>query len=89
MHGPADLDIFLLIEVADASLQYDRKRKLAEYARYGIAEVWIVNLRANQLEVFRCPLGLGYEERMIVAGDSVVSPAAFPDIRVPLAAILR
>ena len=38
---PTPDDVLLLIEVADATLQYDRTTKLALYARFGVREVWI------------------------------------------------
>ncbi len=43
----------LVVEVADATLRLDRKTKQAVYARNGIAEYWIVNLKDNSLEVYR------------------------------------
>jgi Uma2 family endonuclease len=55
-HPQAD-DIGLLIEVADSTLLQDRDDKARLYARAGIVEYWIVNLRDRQLEVFRQPSG--------------------------------
>ena len=52
---PQPQDIFLLIEVADISLDYEREKKIPFYARFGIPEVWIVNLRERQVEVHRDP----------------------------------
>jgi Uma2 family endonuclease len=54
---PSSDDIGLLIEVADSMLQQDRQGKARLYARAGIVEYWIVNLRDRQLEVFREPSG--------------------------------
>lgn len=48
---PTPADVFLVIEVADSSLEFDRQRKLPLYADKGIPEVWIVNLPAEQVEV--------------------------------------
>ena len=52
---PRPEDTMLAVEVANTSLDYDRKVKLALYARSGIPEVWIVNLAANEVEVYRSP----------------------------------
>ena len=41
---PEPGDIFLLIEVSDSSLDFDRTVKLELYARAGVREVWIVDL---------------------------------------------
>jgi Uma2 family endonuclease len=46
---------WLVIEVADTSLQPDRLTKAAIYAAAGIPEYWIVNLRDCVVEVRRGP----------------------------------
>lgn len=46
----------LVIEVADASLRFDRRRKGSLYARAGLPEYWIVNLVDRVLEVYRAPV---------------------------------
>lgn len=53
---PQSNDVALVVEVADSSLARDRiKGRL--YARAGIAQYWIVNLRELCVEVFRNPSG--------------------------------
>lgn len=62
----------LVVEVADASLQFDRTRKRGLYARYALPEYWIVNLSDRQLEVHRTPTdGSYFEATIYAAGDSV------------------
>ena len=62
----------LIVEVADATLAYDRGRKLAAYARAGIADYWILDLAASTLEVCRAPQGGEYADRQTLrAGDSI------------------
>ncbi len=46
---------FLVVEVADSSLPFDRNHKQRLYARAGIPEYWIVNLSSRRLEVYRDP----------------------------------
>ena len=46
----------LILEVSDSSLSYDRKQKGSLYARARVADYWIVNLVAHQLEVYRDPI---------------------------------
>jgi Uma2 family endonuclease len=72
-------DVFALIEVADTSLSYDRGRKLKAYARSGIAEYWIVNVRDNQLEVYRQPSGDDYAQRIVRNSGEAIAFASFPD----------
>lgn len=57
---PRPEDTLLAIEVANTSLEYDRKVKPALYARSGIPEVWIVNLAAEEVEVYQSPVGDSY-----------------------------
>lgn len=45
----------LIVEVADTTLVYDREVKGSLYARSGIAEYWVVNLRDRHLEVYCDP----------------------------------
>jgi len=59
---PTPADTLLIIEVADSSLDFDRLVKLPRYARGGVPEVWIVNLAADGIEVFREPVAGEYRE---------------------------
>src|SRR5438105_9167074 len=57
---PRPEEVYLLIEVADTSLESDQEGKLPAYGRAGIAEVWIVNLADLTIEVYREPNLTGY-----------------------------
>jgi Uma2 family endonuclease len=61
--GPADLA--LLVEIADATLAYDRGEKRAVYARARIPVYWVVNLVDRQVEVFSRPSARGYRSSQI------------------------
>lgn len=84
--GPQD--VMLLVEVADTTLTYDRDFKLPLYARAGIPEVWIVNRAAMRIEVYREPEDGAYRSVTRVARGSAVTPLAFPDLSIPVAAIV-
>jgi Uma2 family endonuclease len=56
---PGPQDIALVIEVADSSLQRDRSSKKRLYAAAAITEYWIINLVANQVEMYTDPSGSG------------------------------
>jgi Uma2 family endonuclease len=73
-------DVLLLIEVSDASLDYDRTVKLPRYALAGISEAWVVNLPAGQVEVYRSPTPDGYREVQRFPRGGRLAPAAFPDL---------
>jgi Uma2 family endonuclease len=57
---PNAADVLLLVEVSETSLAYDRGTKLALYARFGVPEVWIVDLIGAAVEVYREPAGDAY-----------------------------
>jgi Uma2 family endonuclease len=86
--APAAEDVFLIVEVADSSAGYDRMVKAPLYARQGIREVWILDLRGQVLEAFRQPSPAGYREvRRLRRGDEVAAEA-FPDVRFPVSELL-
>ncbi len=60
--APKAKDVLLLIEVSDSSLSHDRDRKANIYARAGVPEYWIVDVRGRQVLVFRKPRRTGYGE---------------------------
>lgn len=75
---PEPQDVYLVIEVSDSTLAYDRGKKLNRYALAGIREVWIVNLKDNHTEVYRDPMGEEYLTRFVVKAGEAVTPLAFP-----------
>jgi Uma2 family endonuclease len=81
---PRASDIFLVIEVSDTTLSYDRGKKLRRYAEAGIREVWIVNLKDRHTEVYRDPMSEEYLTRFVVKPGQPVSPLAFPKDEVTL-----
>jgi len=58
---PTAADVLFLVEVADASLTYDRHTKLPLFARSGIAEAWLVNLINGVVEVHTSPGAADYQ----------------------------
>ncbi len=77
---PEAKDALLIIEVADSSLDHDRNRKVPLYAQNGIEEVWIVNLLAREIEVYRHPEGERYKEIKQYHAGQTISPMAFPEV---------
>jgi Uma2 family endonuclease len=85
----------LIVEVSDSKLSYDRRRKGSLYARAGIADYWIVNLRARQVEVYRGPIpdpsqhyGHRYSSHTDLTPPASLSPLALPGVSVPVASLL-
>jgi Uma2 family endonuclease len=79
---PTAEDVLLLIEVSDTSLTDDRGRKKAKYARSGIPEYWIVNLRDKVIEVFSAPVDGKYATESIADMSDTLSLPAGLDVDV-------
>jgi Uma2 family endonuclease len=77
---PKPSDIYLLVEVADTTASYDRRVKLPFYARAGIPEVWLIDLEAQQIEVYREPSAQGYRQMQIVERGQSLRVQAFSEI---------
>lgn len=85
----------LIIEISDTTLSYDRNRKASLYAKFGIRDYWILNLKNQTLEVYRRPVadentyyGFGYEEKLTFDETKEVSPLAMPDAKIKVADLL-
>ena len=78
--NPRPREVLLVIEVADSTLQEDRRVKSKLYAKAGIREMWLVNLVDRSIEVYRDPSPDGYRSVVSVGPGGTVSPLAFPDI---------
>jgi Uma2 family endonuclease len=80
----------LVVEVADSSLATDRLTKAALYARHGVSEYWIVNLRHGRVEVYRRPdaaSGL-YRDIRVAAKDETLTLVGLPDVAIAVAHLL-
>jgi Uma2 family endonuclease len=72
---PAPGDVLLAIGVADTTGDYDRRVKVPHYARAGVPEVWVVDLRARTIDVYRDAEGDRYrEQRRVGRGEMLVVP---------------
>ncbi len=85
----------LVLEVSDATVGFDRRDKGSLYARAGLADYWIVNLRDHVLEVHREPVadaaaphGWRYASVTTLSPGETVSPLAAPAARIPVADFL-
>jgi Uma2 family endonuclease len=77
---PQAEDVFLIIEVSDTSLRYDRDDKLPRYAAAGIPEVWIADVARKRLTIYRDPSPDGYRQVLTLTRRATISPLAFPDL---------
>jgi Uma2 family endonuclease len=84
---PGPDDIFLLIEVADSSLDFDRTVKVELYARAGIREVWIVDLTTDLVFLHRGPSGGGYDSVVRVETPAALGVESLPGVTIPVAEV--
>jgi Uma2 family endonuclease len=84
---PGAAEVLLLVEVSETSLAYDRGMKLALYARFGVPEVWIVDLRGPAVEVYRGPAGDAYSFSERLSSGSL-APVLVPDVTIDVGALL-
>ena len=85
----------LAVEVADASLEFDRERKGSLYARAGVQDYWVLNLVDRVLEVYRgpepdpaAPFGWRYRSVTRLKAPATVALLAVPACRVAVADLL-
>jgi Uma2 family endonuclease len=78
----------LVAEAGAQSLLHDRWKKLPLYARHGLPECWILNLRERTLEVYRDPSEGLYRTRLSLSAGDTVSPLARPEAVIAVADLL-
>lgn len=89
LNHPKAADVFLLIEVSDATLGYDRDVKAALYARNEIPELWIVDLPGEQIHFYRAPVRGTYTVAASSAEPGLVAIASLPGSAVDLSQLAQ
>lgn len=77
----------LAIEVSGDSLRKDRRVKASVYARFDIAEYWIVNVEAHVVEVYSDPDAANgaYRRTRTVTTSETLSSERLPELSFPVA----
>lgn len=78
---PQPQDIFALVEVSDTTVEFDRTVKVPLYAKDNIAEVWIIDLNAGIVQVYREPSAMGYQQLQTFRRSQSATFQAFSDIQ--------
>ncbi|MDQ6909343.1 MAG: Uma2 family endonuclease [Actinomycetota bacterium] len=86
---PSPADVVLLVEVSDTTVAWDRSRKVPLYARAAIQEVWLVDLVAGAVEVYRQPDGETFGDVRVVGPEGRVAPATFPGAEISVGDLLH
>lgn len=79
---PIPSEVFLLIEVADSTLKYDREVKAIIYAKASIPELWIANIEAQVFEVYRQPSETGYQQVQIYGKGEIINLLMLPNVAI-------
>lgn len=85
---PGGGDVLLLVELSESSLAYDRGTKLALYAKFGVPEVWIVDLLGAAIEVYGEPAGDAYARKERLTSGLLV-PVLAPGVTIDVGALLK
>ena len=76
---PTAREALLAVEFSDTTLKYDDGKKRQDYARGGLAELWIVRVEHQDVRVCRGPRDDGsWDEADLHAGDAIITPLAAP-----------
>ncbi len=84
---PQPQDILLLIEVSDTSVTYDRNIKIPLYGRYGIKEVWLIDLPKQRVEIYTQVSEEGYRQVQFPHHNEQIALTQLPKVVIPLAKI--
>jgi Uma2 family endonuclease len=82
-------EAFLVVEVAESSLAYDRETKAPLYAASRVAEYWIVDVAGKAIEVYGKPQDGRFTTTQRFGLGDVVPVAAFPDVVIAVRAIVE
>lgn len=81
---PIPDDVFLLIEVADRTLSYDCNKKAALYARAGILEYWVIDIKNEKVIVFSEPGSKTYQQKSMQNKHNTISLITFSNITIEI-----
>ena len=70
-------NVLLVVEIADSS-GYDRGRKAALYASFGVRELWVIDAVKRTTRVFRKPSAEGYGETLDFGESDLLTPEFAP-----------
>lgn len=88
-HHPTAADTYLIIEVANSTLQSDLTDKNMLYAKAGIADYWVLDVKNRQLHVLRQPTDEGYQQITVLDETQAIAALAFPDVTIHVAEMLK
>jgi Uma2 family endonuclease len=85
---PRPADVFLLVEVSDTTLAFDRDTKIPLYAASGIPEVWLVDLNAETVTRYTKPNAGAYDLQERFRRGDTLTIGALPSVTVAVDDVL-
>jgi Uma2 family endonuclease len=85
---PGPSEVFLIIEVSDTSIEYDRNVKRRLYARAGIGEFWLIDLSAETVEIYNRPENGEYQQKIIKKRGESFQSSTISDLALEVDQIL-
>ncbi len=86
-HHPYPQDIYWLIEVSHKTLKKDLEQKIITYARNGVPEYWVIDLKNKKLIVHTQLQNSRYSQ-ITESISGTITSQAFPDIGIDLRKLL-
>jgi Uma2 family endonuclease len=80
---------FLLVEVAESSINRDRRVKTRVYAAAGVPEYWLVDVASGTIEIRTQPTAGGYSQVRIARSGESIRLQAFPDVEIAVSDVVR
>jgi Uma2 family endonuclease len=87
-HHPRPKEIYLVLEIADSSLPYDRDVKCPLFAYNKIVQFCLLNLQNRELEDYRQPSRNGYRSKQTYSEEEVFNLVAFPEVSIKVKDLL-
>jgi len=85
---PTPADTFVVLEVSDSTLEFDRNRKAQVYGRAGVAQTLVLNLPEDCIENFTEPGPQGYSRHTIHRRGDKIRLIALPDLELAVEDLL-
>lgn len=77
---PTPDDVQMIMEIADSSLRKDRHLKNLSYAKAGIKQYLILNVKTREIEDYREPDADGYRFKKVYTAEESFQLVAFPKL---------
>jgi Uma2 family endonuclease len=88
LHHPKPEDIYLVMEVSDSTIDYDRKELAPWLAHNGVLQFCLLNIRGRELEDYREPGVDGYRAKRTYSEEESFSLTAFPEVVIMVSDLL-